>query len=436
MEKSSMKKNILILFFLVILFSGCNNTAPPYEGQRTVEVVYIDGRPQLLRHGKPYFIKGGSGFEQMEKLASYGGNSIRTWNTEDATKILNEAKEHGLTVTLGLKVGKQWWGDDFNYWDFKAVDEKIEELRIIVKKYKDHPSLLMWGIGNEVHLFGGNKYIIYYTLNSIAKMIHEEDPNHPTMTAIHLAEEPSKFLSPKFFMKEVDIIGLNAFDRLPNMYDKIYGRTGYNKPYILSEWGPTGHWEITNTEWGAPKELNSSEKSKLIENYFNFINNDSTLFLGGYAFYWGHKYEITHTWFSLFSEEGFETESVNVLKEGWSGTPPSNHAPALVKLDIKATSYRDNFYLTADSVYKAAVYAFDPDEDSLTYKWELRHEEANFFESGKFKNNLTHLLLSSDKDSIEFKAPNEIGGYRLFAFVYDGQNHVATHNIPFYVVLE
>lgn len=431
-----MGKISIILFFFIIIFSGCDTPPSPLAGQRTVEVVYKDGRAQLLRHGKPYFIKGGSGFEQMEKLANYGGNSIRTWNTDDALKILDEAEKYDLTVTLGLKVGKQWWGDDFNYWNFKAVDEKIEELRTIIRKYKDHPSLLMWGIGNEVHLFGGNKYIIYYTLNNIAKMIHEEDPNHPTMTAIHLPKEPSKFLSPKYFMSEVDIIGLNAFDRLPNMYDKIYGITGYNKPYILSEWGPTGHWEITNTEWGAPKELNSHEKSRLVDNYFNIIKNDSILFLGGYAFYWGHKHEITHTWFSLFSEEGYETEAVNVLNTSWTGNIPSNHAPLIVKLEIETPSYRDNFYLIADSVYKAAVYAYDADEDSLTYKWELRHEEANFYDSKKSRYNLAHLLSSFDKDSTEFKAPQEVGGYRLFIFVYDGKNHVATHNIPFYVVLK
>lgn len=430
------KKNSAILFFLVIIFSGCDFTIPPQVGQRTVEVVYLDGQSQLLRHGKPYVIKGGSGHEQMEKLARYGGNSVRTWNTEDAGKILDEAAAHGLTVTLGLKVGKQWWGEDFNYWNLKEVDKKIEELRIIVRKYKNHPALLMWGIGNEIHIFGGNKYIVYYTINNIAKMIHEEDPNHPTMTAFLLADKPSKFLSPKFFMNEVDIMGFNAFGQLPNMTDKIYGRTGWNKAYILTEWGPTGHWETTNTEWSAAKELNSTEKSNMVENYFNIIKNDSILFLGGYAFYWGHKYEITHTWFSLFSEEGYETEAVNILKEGWSGNAASNHAPVLEKLNIETTLYRDNFYLTADSVYKAAVYAHDPDKDSLTYRWELRHEEANFYESGKFRNNLTHLLFTSDNDSIQFKAPHEIGGYRLFAFVYDGQNHVATHNIPFYVILK
>lgn len=431
-----MKKQIEILFFLVIIFFGCDSNPPSIPTQPTVEVVYKHGQAQLLRHGKPYPIIGGSGHEQMEKLASYGGNSIRTWNTKDAAKILDEAQKHGLTVTLGLEVGKEWWGEDFNYWNLIAVNQKVEELKKTVEKYKDHPALLLWGIGNEVDLFGGNRYLIYYTINKIAKMIHEVDPNHPVMTAITVGFLWDRYTYSHLLLSDVDILGFNAFDRLEDTYGQVYGKTGWKKAYIFSEWGPTGHWEDSYTEWGAPKELNSTEKSQMVSDYYKTIKNDSILFLGGYAFYWGHKYEITHTWFSLFSAEGYETETVNVLKANWSGSSISNHAPVIEKLALETRSYRDNFYLAADSVYNAAIYSHDPENDRLTYKWELRHEEANFYESGKFRNNLTHLLLNSDSDRIQFKAPKEVGGYRLFAFVYDGQNHVASHNIPFYVVMK
>jgi hypothetical protein len=433
-EKFKMRKINAVLLLLVGLFLGCNSEIPQPNEPRTVEVIYHNGQAQLYRHGKPYIIKGGSGHEYMGRLSSYGGNSIRTWNTQNAGEILNEAESYGLTVTLGLEVGKEWWGEDFNYWNVIAVDKKIEELRKIVKKYKNHPALLMWGIGNEVHIWGGNKYIVYHTINKIAKMIHEEDPNHPTMTATLLDIHPSRFFSPKIFMKEVDIMGFNAFDLLPNMYDKIYGRTGWNKAYILSEWGPTGHWESVNTEWGAAKELSSSEKAKIMEDNMKIIENDSNLSIGSYAFYWGNKYEITHTWFSLFSEDGHETESINVLKAGWTNVKVSNHAPVIEKLDLEAESYRDNFYLTSNLVYKASIYASDPEGDSLSYWWELRHEEANFYESGKFRNNLKELLVTPNSKRLEFKSPSEIGPYRLMVFVYDGKNHIATHNVPFYVL--
>jgi hypothetical protein len=431
--RDSFQPAILILSILLFFTFGCTNRQIGNESP-TVNIVYENGRAKLLRNGEPYFIKGGSGHENMEKLAAYGGNSIRTWNTHGASGILDQAHEFGLTVTLGLEIGKQYWGEDFNYWNFKAVNEKIEELRIIIRKYKDHPALLMWGIGNEVDLFGGNRHIIYYTINRIAKMIHEEDPNHPVMTAINVGFEWDRYAFSYLLLSRVDILGFNAFDRVPNIFTKIYSKTGWKKAYILSEYGPSGHWESVNTEWGAAKELNSTAKAKLVKQHYQTIHQDSTLFLGGYAFYWGFKYEITNTWFSLFSEEGYETESVNILKTKWTGHEPSNRAPVIEDIILNAPAFRDNFYLKANEQYTASLFATDPDNDALTFRWELRHEESNFYDSGKSRVLLNHYLENTAGSTTKFQAPTEIGAYRLLGFVYDGQNHVATHNVPFYVL--
>jgi hypothetical protein len=40
----------------------------------------------------------------------------------------------------------------------------------------------------------------------------------------------------------------------------------------------------------------------------------------------------------------------------------------LMYLKPETTHCRDNFYLIADSVYQAVIYANDPDGDSLIYK--------------------------------------------------------------------
>ena len=436
-----MLKKYSAIILAIYIFSGCQNKSNP-DISRIVEIKYEDGRAQLIRYGKPYHIIGGAGHEHMEKLALYGGNSIRTWNTQKASEILDDAHSFGLTVTLGLEVGNEWWGDDFSYWNFNKVDQKIEGLRKTIKEFKDHPALLMWGIGNEVHLFGGNRWIVYHTINKIAKMIHEEDPNHPVMTAIPVGFKYDRYTFSHLLMPDVDILGFNAFDRLPYIYSLIYERTGWKKAYILSEWGASGPWESNTTEWGepptewgAPKELSSTQKAKIVSHYWDIIKNDDHLYLGGYAFYWGHKIERTHTWFSLFSEEGLETETVNVLQNQWSENKPNNWAPQIDSLQLIAPMRRDNFYLVADSVYTANIFANDLDQDSLTFRWELRPEDAPFFGSDKFKNNMRHLLLSENYPSTQFRTPTEEGPYRLFAFVYDGKGHVAHKNIPFYVIL-
>ncbi|HSF53650.1 MAG TPA: glycoside hydrolase family 2 TIM barrel-domain containing protein, partial [Algoriphagus sp.] len=149
------KKTILFLFFIAfILFTSCNKEDAKNQNP-TVEVKYINGKAQLYRHGEPYFIKGAAGTEHLNLVAEFGGNSIRTWSLDDADRILDEAHALGLTVTLGLDIGRPAWGNDFSYWKFWEIDNQIEQLRPFIEKYKNHPALLMWGVGNEVKVYGG-----------------------------------------------------------------------------------------------------------------------------------------------------------------------------------------------------------------------------------------------------------------------------------------
>ncbi|MDP5076140.1 MAG: hypothetical protein NWP82_06630, partial [Flavobacteriales bacterium] len=62
------------------------------------------GAWRLLRNGKPYDVRGAGGNVQLDKLVEIGGNSIRTWSTDNAQEILDEAYSKGLTVMLGLWV--------------------------------------------------------------------------------------------------------------------------------------------------------------------------------------------------------------------------------------------------------------------------------------------------------------------------------------------
>ena len=170
---------------------------------------------------------------------------------------------------------------------------------------------------------------------------------------------------------------------------------------------------------------------------WSIITQDSTLYLGGYAFYWGNKYERTNTFYSLFTEEGYETEAVNILKSKWSGAFPKNWAPRIDSLHINSKKNQDNLYLVAGSILQAQAFAYDSDNDSLTYRWEIRPEGRDNFRKGDYDLEMSSsLLLLNEGAKIQFQAPKQEGGYRLFSFVYDGKQHVATHNIPFYITVQ
>lgn len=432
---ASVNYHLLAVFILMVIFS-CEKKNPAPQ-QSIVAVHYENGRAVLFRHGQPYFIKGAAGTEHMDKVALYGGNSIRTWSLYKADSILDQAEKLGLTVTLGIEIGRPHWGNDFNYWDIWAVDEKIEELRPFIEKYKNHPALLMWGVGNEVKEYGGSKrFLVYFILNRIAGMIKEVDPNHPTMTAIDAPSE-SHFLGIyKHLLPNIDIMGFNSFKKINGLYDKIYGKNGWGRAYILSEWGSYGHWEVTETEWGAPKELKNSEKRELMQSHWNTAQKDSVFFLGGYAFYWGFKHEATHTWFSMFTASGEETSSVKFLQYAWSGKKASNIAPEVQEMYIEANDgpRNDNVYLTNAQQYSAVVIAEDLDGDRLNYKWEIRQEENYFLNKATTSYPMEYLLTSQEGTKVTFTTPKDEGAFRIFVFVFDGNGNVSSYNIPFYVV--
>ena len=78
------------------------------------EIIKTDNGFQFFRDGKPYYVKGAGGNEYLDVLHSIGGNSIRTWSTGNAQEILDEAHKYGISVCLGLWVGHERHGFDYN----------------------------------------------------------------------------------------------------------------------------------------------------------------------------------------------------------------------------------------------------------------------------------------------------------------------------------
>ncbi|GAA4437844.1 glycoside hydrolase family 2 TIM barrel-domain containing protein [Pontibacter saemangeumensis] len=414
---------------------GCGHQPDPnkYTRQgRKVEIVAQDGQYKLLRNGEPYFIKGAAGYEHYGRLKRYGGNSVRVWHTDNAQQVLDSAQRHGLTVTLGLWLAREREG--FNYYDKDLVAQQLEGLKQVVLKYKDHPALLMWGVGNELYAEGSNVKV-WDAVNQVAEMIHEVDPDHPTTTTVmHVPQKVVNLITRR--CPALDVLSINAFGAMNNVREEL-AQTDWEGPYVISEFGARGYWESYVTWWLAPIEQTSSEKAEFArQHYLQTVAADTGRCLGSYVFMWGQKQETTPTWFSLMSERGEETGIVHEMRQLWGDTTELNKAPYIAYVTLDERFAYDHIYLKPGQTYESTVFTFDPEQDSLQLKWELLPEaevqDGNADKQQKPKP-LKGLLQRKDNRKVVLQTPKKEGAYRLFVYVYDGQNNFATANIPFYV---
>jgi hypothetical protein len=435
----SMRRTGVLLIFTVFFIMGCNNHELNKEQERPVKVELkkeANGY-QLYIEGEPFYIKGaGHQGTNSYSVAKNGGNAIRTWSTGDENitgqQILDEAHKNGLMVCLGIALAKERHG--FDYDDPVAVQRQFEFAKSEVLKYKDHPALLAWGLGNELNLNYSNVKV-WDAVNDISLMIKELDPNHLTTTMLAGAA-PDVVRTVMERCPSLDFLSFQLYKSIANLSGFI-AESGYDGAYVVSEWGVTGHWESTLTEWGRPVEENSHQKAMdYKERYEKVIAADAYHCIGSFVFLWGQKQERTPTWYGMFLESGEKTESVDVMQFLWTGLWPNNRSPQLHSFKLDGKTAFDNVYLTPGYHFTAEVQATDPDNDPLTYHWEIIPEVPEHHQSdgGDFEPRpATVFSMDSDENSISITAPAKSGDYRLFVYVFDGHQNAATANIPFYV---
>ncbi len=393
-----------------------------------VEIVKKDNGFQLLRGGEPYYIKGVGGIDYLEQAKEYGANSFRTWSTENAKEQLDKAHELGMTVCLGFWAQHERHGFDWS--NEIGVKLQLEAFSKVVDEVKDHPALLMWAVGNEVDLFYTN-FDVWKHINDIALMIKEKDPYHPVTTVTAGLDVAEVKLIQKY-APSLDLLGVNTYGGLDFAIESL-PYYGWDKPYMITEWGPNGHWESPTTDWGIPIEQTSTEKAKSYKERYEMIFEDSEDCLGSYVFLWGFKQETTSSWYGLFLKDGTQTSVMDILIEKWSGKKPDNLAPDLNSFTINSKNAYQSVKVDKRTQMEVEIDAFDPNNDKLSYHIEIVPESTDTKAGGDYEEAPTAVfqkIYSTNKFNI--KAPSKSGSYRLFVVIKDGEKG-ATANIPFLV---
>jgi hypothetical protein len=412
--------------FVGALIVGASHSASAAaaDGPSHVELRQTDGNWQLFCDGHPFFIQGAGGDASRELIKRCGGNSFRLWGADAIDNQLDQAQSLGLAVTVGIWLEHSPGPNHFDYQNPAQVAVQLEKVRQAVLKYKDYPAVLVWGIGNEMEGYkDGGDPAIWKAVEQAAALVHKLDPNHPTMTAI--AEIGGKRVqSINQYCPDIDIVGINTYAGGPTVARR-YRQLGGFKPFILTEFGPAGTWEIGSNSWGAPIELTSTAKNEAYRETYagTVLPERGKLCLGSYAFLWGNKQEATATWFGMFLPDGTRLEAVDTMSELWTGHAPAQRCPQMwpIKLD------RDN--VKGGETIHATLDVSDPDNHPLTAQWVLTSDAAVYQTGGAYQQEARTFgdaISSADIHGAVIHMPDRVGPYWLYAYVYDGHGRGAT----------
>jgi beta-galactosidase len=139
---------------------------------------------------------------QLEILKEMGVNALRTSHNPPAPELLDLCDAMGLLV---MDEAYDCWkeGKAKNGYNLLFDDWNEQDLRALLRRDRNHPSVVMWSMGNEVRELT-DKEVGPALAARLTAIAHEEDPSRPTTLGSNKPEA-----SYNGIQKAVDVMGQN-----------------------------------------------------------------------------------------------------------------------------------------------------------------------------------------------------------------------------------
>ncbi|MFD6416088.1 discoidin domain-containing protein [Streptomyces sp. NPDC060194] len=413
------------------VYGSFSDDPPPLPGGGAVKVTGAQGNWQLTVGGQPYTVKGltwgpaiGDAGKYLPDLKSMGVNTIRTWGTDGGTKpLLDAAAANGIRVVNGFWLqpgGGPGSGGCVNYvTDTAYKANMLTEFAKWVEAYRNHPATLMWNVGNESVLglqncYSGaeleaqrNAYTSF--VNDVAKKIHSIDADHPvTSTDAWTGAWPYY----KRNAPDLDLYSMNAYGDLCNVQrDWVAG--GYTKPYIITEGGPAGEWEVPDDANGVPDEPTDVQKRDGYTKAWECVTAHKGVALGATLFHYGLEHDFGGVWFNLLPD-GLKRLSYYAVKKAYTGSNAGDNLPPVIT-NMTVTPAGS---APAGREFTVRADIRDPEGDALTNK---------IFLSGNYASGDKRLVpatfRSTGNGTFAVTAPAKLGVWKVYIQSEDGKGN-------------
>jgi hypothetical protein len=223
----------------------------------------------------------------------------------------------------------------------------------------------------------------------------------------------------------VDIVGINTYGGAGSIGER-WRKAGGTRPYMVTEFGPPGHWEMGKTETGAPEEWTSTRKGQWYADVYRTAVTEDKMALGSYAFAWGSKVEATPTWYGILLKDGSRLAATEAMAEAWGGPKPGNRCPVVSEVNVS----KKTGWSAGDSV-EAEVHVSDPDGDPLAMQWVVYGDTGQYDVGGEAQPDPPSYAdaVAEGQGTARAKIVVPGGGvYRIYFYVRDGKGNAAMAN--------
>ncbi|MGW4466168.1 discoidin domain-containing protein [Micromonospora sp. NPDC004704] len=404
-------------------------------GPSVVRVTGTQGNWQLQVNGAPYEVKGltygppqGAADGYMRDLKNTGVNTIRTWGVDDTQTptLLNRAAQQGIKVVVG-----HWLNQGADYVNDTAYKTAARnEIVARVNALKGYQGVLMWDVGNEVILTMQDhglpaaeveaRRIAYARfVNEIAVAIHAADPNHPvTSTDAWTGAWPYY----RTYAPALDLLAVNAYGAIGTVKtDWIAG--GYTKPYLVTEAGPAGEWEVDPDANGVAKEPSDLEKRAGYTASWNAIKAHPGVALGATEFHYGLENDFGGVWLNV-TTGGWRRLGYHALRQAYTGQASANTPPEITAMTVGSPTS-----VPAGGQFTVEVAASDPQQDLIRYNLMVNSKHINA------NRGFDHVSFTETGNGrFTVRAPEQLGVWLVYVYAFDGHGNVGIEQRSFRVV--
>lgn len=432
-----MRRPLLVFGYagLGLALLGAAGCAPASRGTR-VTVERTPSGYELVVDGRPFYVQGagvglafGKNGENYLALArELGANAVRTWGVDQGTReYLDEARRQGLYVWAGIWINYTDKNKGISYLEggeaYRAAKEK--EALDYVRRFKNHPALIAWNVGNECLFFTkdeAEKVALAKFLESLIQKIKRIDPDHPVVyTSVNTLD--LRYL--KDHVPSLDLIGMNVYGSVISAQSGWVG-LGFDKPYVITEFGPLGPWDLPKDSNGKAIEQGDYAKAGHYKTHWSLIRERRGKNVGGFVFHLGETTQESLTQWNLNDGMLKRQPFVVMQKLYGAAAEPLNHAPRVRLFEGVPP--------TADpgQEFDVRVVAEDPEGEPLRYAYRASTAMHDVLEY--YVNEEVPLQVRGSGPHVTLVAPDKPGVYRIYAFVRDTAGRSSSLNYSMEVV--